>query len=559
MGVAGGHSIDREVDLLAKWRIRTKLLLGLALLLGIVFVLAWSVFHGLYEYRRLIKGLDRVAELPMAAELEQQVSDLRVAALGQPARQEDLPDGGLAYSRELALMEFEQKLDRFRTSVGRYRKLLENAENTDPRLGDNTQELTILAEIESGIARLDAARQADADLLASGGLRDPIDRLHELVGGLPRSLQDALQALPDTVRDQYRRRIVVAWGMAVATAVLLLALSWLLYKSIFRPLRLLVKGWRKVAADRFDHRITVGTNDEMSELAEALNAMAARFQAIRDDLEGQVQERTRQAVRAEQLASLGFLAAGVAHEINNPLEEIRRSSEAVQAGLQAGESGPPDDNLLREFRRIHQAAFRCKEITQNLLDFSREGDPRREPVELQEVVQGVAELVRRVGRCQAKEMEVAAAGPLLVRACLQQIRQVVLNLVIHGLDSIDGAGRLRIELHSRPPWAEIQICGENTTPAARRRQGIDLAPMSTRRGAAAGWGLSISTQIIEDHCGQIEILGPAVCQRPGFLVRLPLAPDAAIAAPSETPPPAAKPRENAPHAGGSTRLIAART
>ena len=73
--------------------------------------------------------------------------------------------------------------------------------------------------------------------------------------------------------------------------------------------------------------------DEMAELAEAMNDMTARFQEIRDDLDRQVQERTKQVVRSEQLASVGFLAAGVAHEINNPLASIAMCAESLEGRI----------------------------------------------------------------------------------------------------------------------------------------------------------------------------------------------------------------------------------
>ncbi len=114
----------------------------------------------------------------------------------------------------------------------------------------------------------------------------------------------------------------------------------------------------------------------MAELAEAMNDMTARFQAIRDDLDRQVQERTKQVVRSEQLASVGFLAAGVAHEINNPLASIAMCAESLEGRMpraarrRATRSTPSSANYLR---MIQTEAFRCKEITEKLLDFSRIG------------------------------------------------------------------------------------------------------------------------------------------------------------------------------------------
>ena len=137
------------------------------------------------------------------------------------------------------------------------------------------------------------------------------------------------------------------------------------------------KGSREVAAGKFDHRIRLDSDDEMRELAEAMNAMTARFQEIRDDLDRQVRERTKQVVRSEQLASVGFLAAGVAHEINNPLAAIALGSESLERRLaelldDVDDSHAADRDVVRSYlEMIQKEAFRCKQITEKLLDFSR--------------------------------------------------------------------------------------------------------------------------------------------------------------------------------------------
>src|SRR5207237_2229908 len=127
----------------------------------------------------------------------------------------------------------------------------------------------------------------------------------------------------------------------------------------------------------FGYRISLDTDDEMSELAEAMNDMTARFQEIRDGLDRQVRERTKQVVRSEQLASVGFLAAGVAHEINNPLASIALCAESLEGRLLdlVSKNGESEQSELvqRYLKMIQSEAFRCKEITEKLLDFSRTG------------------------------------------------------------------------------------------------------------------------------------------------------------------------------------------
>ena len=212
-------------------------------------------------------------------------------------------------------------------------------------------------------------------------LRKDVETLRERSAELPTRLLARLRELASDVRNEYRWAISLAWGTVVLTTVLLIGAVLLFRKWIARPLATLVRGSRKVAAGDFTHRIRLETEDEMRELADAMNDMTARFQEIRDDLDCQVRERTKQVVRSEQLASVGFLAAGVAHEINNPLASIAMCSESLEGRLadlwnHVGESHAAERDVARNYlEMIQKEAFRCKQITEKLLDFSRMGDP----------------------------------------------------------------------------------------------------------------------------------------------------------------------------------------
>ena len=199
----------------------------------------------------------------------------------------------------------------------------------------------------------------------------------------------------------------------------------------------------------------------MQDLAEAFNDMTARLSVTYADLERQVQERSRQLVRSERLAGVGFLAAGVAHEINNPLASIAFCSEALENRL-----GPvprpsratADAKVVRNYlRMIQEEAFRCKSITEKLLDFSRCDDIQRERTDLAGLIQGVVEMIRHMGKYRGKHIVFQPREAVMAHVDSQEIKQVVLNLVVNALDSMDHGGTLRIDAAIRrrawPRWS----------------------------------------------------------------------------------------------------------
>ena len=314
-------------------------------------------------------------------------------------------------------------------------------------------------------------------------------------------------------------------------------MAHLFYRWVLRPLQTLIEGSRLVARGDFDHRIRLDSGDEMDELAHAMNDMTMRFQQIRDDLDQQVQQRTREVVRGEQLASVGFLAAGVAHEINNPLASIAFCSDSLvdrlQDVLQADESeseSEMDDSASSEMaiiseylKMIQQEAFRCKEITERLLDFSRMGDVERQNSDLRELVQGVIDMVRHVGTYKEKEIVFHAPEPVVAPVNPQEMKQVMLNLITNGLDSLDPGGVVSVSLVRTGADAKLIVTDDGCGMTNEVKKHL-FEPFFTsgKDGHGTGLGMSITYRIVNEHGGHIDVHSDGPGKGSRLTVQLPL-------------------------------------
>jgi signal transduction histidine kinase len=263
----------------------------------------------------------------------------------------------------------------------------------------------------------------------------------------------------------------------------------------------------------------------MAELADAFNDMTERFQEIRDDLDRQVQERTREVIRGEQLASVGFLAAGVAHEINNPLASIAMCAESLESRIEELAPGAADADVARRYLSLIQSeAFRCKGITEKLLDFSRLGEVRRQATALVGLVTDVAEMLRHVGRFAGRAIEIEEGADVLVMVNPQEIKQVILNLLVNALDSIDQTGKVRVAAKRSGGEAVLTFTDDGCGMTAEVQEHL-FEPFFTRRksGQGTGLGLSIVHRIVTDHGGRIQATSDGPGAGSTFRVVLPLA------------------------------------
>ncbi len=525
-----------------QWSLQTKIWLCVGSLCAIVALLSGISLNGVYAYRELVRSLSvRAVELPLAGELSQGLGDLRVT-LSRARALHSLPDserrveatGIEQLDVQLVKHDFRRNLLSVQNTLQQYQETLETSRPTDPRFQDNSHELATLDAINSVLKHLMRYLDDPAwmlDQLRVESLAAQVDEMYELANTLPQHLHTRLHAFADDVKVTYRAWIVVAWTSTVLTAFVLGVTLFLFYRWIIGPIQNLIAGSRIIAGGNFQHRVEVRTSDEIAELAHALNDMTTRFREIRDDLDRKVKERTKEVLQSEQLASVGFLAAGVAHEINNPLASIAWAAESLEGRVgdafgevEEGAAAASELAVIQKYLRcIQTEAFRCKGITERLLDFSRLGDMQMHDTNLGELVEGVIGMVRHIGKYRDKQIEFQSAIAVIAPVEAQQLKQVVLNLVTNSLDSLDPGGTVWVEVRKAQGKAEIIVRDNGCGMTDEVREHL-FEPFFTRRrdGSGTGLGLSITYRIVQDHGGSIvgQSAGPGTGSR--FCVTLPL-------------------------------------
>jgi signal transduction histidine kinase len=195
-------------------------------------------------------------------------------------------------------------------------------------------------------------------------------------------------------------------------------------------------------------------------------------------------------------------------------------------GEPAEGEGSPDIEILRKYaRRIQTEAFRCKGITERLLDFSRMGDIEKHSTDLGELVEDVVAMVR-IGKYKQKNIEFRRGEQVIAPVNEQEIKQVMLNLITNSLDSLDAGGTVRVELQQTGDAAEITVADNGCGMTAEVLEHL-YEPFFTRRrdGSGTGLGLSITHRIVtDDHGGRIEAHSDGPGRGSRFRVTLPLTP-----------------------------------
>lgn len=470
----------------------TRLTLKTAAIVGALLALAAVAWWGLNGLNRdLDAALDEYDQLRQVYELAVTIEQARVVLRTDPKN-----TGRLRPMVTKALLELDDQSLALRPELaGQLR-------------GDL---LTVYEALSAGQGE---ERPADPAALA-GALSQATNRLAVEA----RQIEQRIAAV-GVAADQRRAR-VTRWvgGAALVAAVLAIGVGFWQYLAVMRPLRRLERGVNRLARGDFTEKL-VGTGDrEFVRLAEDFNAMADQLRGLYQSLEDKVRQRSRQLAQSERLASVGFLAAGVAHEINNPLAIIAGEAELALGALPADADAASRDALSA----IRDEAFRCKAITQKLLSLARPGSDAREAVDLRKLAGDVATLVRTLPQHEGRKLNVV--GPAAtVPTDPAQVRQVLLNLIINALEASPVDGIVQVSVAVTEDRARVIVADQGRGMDEQTLARVFEPFYTEKRTPSApgvGLGLSISHAIIEDLGGRLTAASDGPGRGSTFTIELP--------------------------------------
>lgn len=351
-----------------------------------------------------------------------------------------------------------------------------------------------------------------------------------------------IDTLPLSLYAIDREYRIVAWNRNRELGELGLPRGAVLGKNIFEVLtkqsrQLLEREFSRVFATGEIHRVEQETVDESGDTNHWLiskipmradeNDEVTHVITVGENITTRVKAH-RAVARAEKLAAVGRLAAGVVHEINNPLATIAACAESLEKRIEEGAfNDSPDAEDLREYLGlIRDEAFRCKSITNGLLDFSRLRAGQRVPVDMTEIIKATGRLVTLQQRGDNIQIVVeAAAGLPSVSGDVGQLQQAVVALATNAIDAMPDGGTLTLRASRTDSRVLVQV---NDT-------GIGIPPENMTKifdpffttkdvGRGTGLGLAVCYGILSDHGGRLDVRS-SVGTGTTFTITLPVASD----------------------------------
>jgi len=339
---------------------------------------------------------------------------------------------------------------------------------------------------------------------------EPINNIHgEIIGIL------YVGMLEKPYIDLRNRVMLTFTGMAAVLVVILLVILFFITSSIIHPLQGMVLATKKIAQGNLSHKVVINVKDEIGQLAESFNQMTANLKEANEKLltwgktlEKRVDERTKELketqdflVQSEKLASLGKMAAGIAHEVNNPLTSILLNTHLMLEKLNE------HDAFFESLSMIADETSRCTNIVKGLLEFSRQEPPQKSFANVNDVITRTVNLLANQVSYQNIEIIKHLDPNLpLIEFDINKIKQVFWNFMLNASEAMPQGGTLTITSRFSPKKKYIEILFQDTGVGIPKKDiGKLFDPFFTTKRSGTGLGLAVTYGILKQHNGHIEV------------------------------------------------------
>jgi two-component system NtrC family sensor kinase len=361
---------------------------------------------------------------------------------------------------------------------------------------------------------------------------------------------DIVYSLDDIDRKMRTNAITLASLSLGFILIAAISVGFFVHRLVYVPLRDLEAGAKRLSSGNLDETIPVRSADEFGQLAASFNSMTVALRKSEEELrdwgrtlEHKVEKRTQElriaeaeSARTEKLASVGLLAAGIAHELNNPLTGVLTFTTLLRKKMPDQSADAEDlDLVIRETKR-------CAAIIRRLLDFAREKTPEKKYADLNLVIEDTARIIERPA--SFRDIDIAMdLDPQLPQVWVDAdlIKQVIMNMLVNAQHAIEHEGSITVRSRLLPqprspepgmdpvPTVEISIidtgCG---IPEKNLKRIFDPFFTSKEVGKGTGLGLSVSHGMVRAHAGSIEV-DSVVGKGSTFRIYLPVEPPAGAA------------------------------
>jgi len=361
--------------------------------------------------------------------------------------------------------------------------------------------------LEKGLPWIDRAFVVNNWYIAA---YEPIKDINEKIIGVL-----YVGVLEEKFMDMRNRAIVIFLGIMLAGMVMALVISSFLAKGVSQPIKHLIFASGQWAKGDLDYKIKTTRKDEIAKLAETFNSMASSLKERDDKLK---EYTSQQIMKSERLATLGQLAAGVAHEINNPLGGILMYTHLALEDLEE------KDVLRTNLEKAVTEATRCKDIVKGLLDFARQTEPKIEQSDVNKILEQTLDLVKNQVLFQNVKITCNFSSLPMILIDAGQMQQVFTNIVLNAAEAMEGKGKLTVttKTSSDKEYVEVNFTDTGCGISPEDREKVFDPFFTTKEvGHGTGLGLAVSHGIIARHKGTIEVESE-MGKGTSFIIRLPL-------------------------------------